>query len=158
RMLTAGNNVRAALEQLCCSTQTGLTIKDRTIELSELTIPPFTANHVFDHLQSLLTLAGGVVAMPGTDRGKVDPLPRQGSSWPVRIALAGGLICLVVLLFLQPYNHPAGTNASTEPSTGVEPIDAARMQQLQGWRVARRDDFSGAARGFMREHQIEVAG
>jgi hypothetical protein len=45
RMLTAGPATKNSLEQLCCSTQTGLTLKDRVIELSELTIPPFTANH-----------------------------------------------------------------------------------------------------------------
>ena len=83
--------VADAGEQLCCSTQTGLTLRDRVIELGELTIPPFTANHVFDHLQSMLTLAKAIHEMPGADLIKVDPLPRRGSSWPVRIALAGGL-------------------------------------------------------------------
>ena len=56
-MLTAGAEIKGSMEQLCCSTQTGLTVKDRVIELSELTIPPFTANHVFDHLQSMVRLA-----------------------------------------------------------------------------------------------------
>ena len=112
RMLTAGSTIKTSLEQLCCSTQTGLSIKERAIELSELTIPPFTANHVFDHLQSMLTLAKGVEDMPGADRIKVEPLPRRGSSWPVRVALAGGLVCLVALLFAQPYSHPPGANAS----------------------------------------------
>ena len=78
KMLTAGAPIKASLEQLCCSTQTGLTIRDRVIELSELTIPPFTANHVFDHLQSMLTLAKVIHDMPGADRIKVDPLPRRG--------------------------------------------------------------------------------
>ncbi len=87
RMLTASNTIRASLEQLCCSTQTGLSIKDRVIELSELTVPPFTANHVFDHLQSMLMLARGIQDMPGTDLIKVEPLPPKVSSWPVRIAL-----------------------------------------------------------------------
>ena len=67
KMLTAGAAIKSSLEQLCCSTQTGLTVKDRVIELSELTIPPFTANHVFDHLQSMLTLAKAIHEMPGAD-------------------------------------------------------------------------------------------
>ena len=136
RMLTAGSAIKASLEQLCCSTQTGLSIKDGAIELSELTIPPFTANHVFDHLQSMLTLAKGVRDMPGADRIKVDPLPRRGSSWPVRVALAGGLACLVALLFAQPYSRPSGaivSGSTPTPASGVMPADAARMQQLQGW-------------------------
>jgi hypothetical protein len=160
RMLTAGATTNASLEQLCCSSQTGLSIKDRTIELSELTIPPFTANHVFDHLQSMMTLAGSLAEMPGADLIKVDPLPPRGSSWPVRIALAGGLISLVALLFIQPYGQPVGANASTNSvvSSGVAPADASRMQQLQGWHVAGADDFSVSALRFLRERRLEPSG
>jgi hypothetical protein len=161
RMLTAGPAIKTSLEQLCCSTQTGLTINDRVIELSELTIPPFTANHVFDHLQSMLVLAKAIHEMPGADRIKVDPLPRRGSSWPVRVALAGGLMCLVALLFTQPYSHTQGANASINPGaslSGIAPADAARLQQLPGWRVAKADDFSGPGLRFLREHQLEPAG
>jgi hypothetical protein len=160
RMLTAGATTNASLEQLCCSSQTGLSIKDRTIELSELTIPPFTANHVFDHLQSMMTLAGSLAEMPGADLIKVDPLPPRGSSWPVRITLAGGLISLVALLFIQPYGQPVGANASTNSvvSSGVAPADASRMQQLQGWHVAGADDFSVSALRFLREHRLEPSG
>lgn len=160
RMLTAGPAIKNSLEQLCCSTQTGLTIKDRAIELSELTIPPFTANHVFDHLQSMLTLAKAIHEMPGADRIKVDPLPRRGSSWPVRVALAGGLLCLVALLFTQPYSHTQGANANinSAPPSGVAPADAVRLQQLHGWRVAQTEDFSGPGLRFLREHRLEPAG
>ncbi|MGZ7100305.1 MAG: hypothetical protein ACXVJ8_17680 [Candidatus Angelobacter sp.] len=161
KMLTAGVAIKNSLEQLCCSTQTGLSIRDRAIELSELTIPPFTANHVFDHLQSMLTLAKGVQDMPGADRIKVEPLPRRGSSWPVRIALAGGLVSLVALLFTQPYNRMAGASANINtfsPPSGVAPADAIRMQQLQGWHAAGRDDFSGPALRFLREHRLVASG
>ena len=160
RMLTAGPAIRNSLEQLCCSTQTGLTIKERVIELSELTIPPFTANHVFDHLQSMLALAKAIHEMPGADRIKVDPLPRRGSSWPVRAALAGGLLCLVALLFTQPYSHTQGANPNINrvPPSGVAPADALRLQQLQGWRVAQAEDFSGPGLRFLREHRVEPAG
>jgi hypothetical protein len=161
KMLTTGAAMKSSLEQLCCSTQTGLSVRDRTIELSELTIPPFTANHVFDHLQSMLTLAKTIQNMPGADRIKVDPLPRRGSSWPVRVALAGGLVCLVALLFTQPYNRMAGASANSNmivPSPGVAPGDALRIQQLQGWHAAGRDDFSGAALRFLREHRLEASG
>jgi len=161
RMLTAGPAIKNSLEQLCCSTQTGLTIKDRVIELSELTIPPFTANHVFDHLQSMLVLAKAIHEMPGADRVKVDPLPRRGSSWPLRVALAGGLVCLVALLFTQPYSHTQGANADINVSaapSGIAPADAVRLQQLQGWRVAKADDYSGSGLRFLREHRLDAAG
>jgi hypothetical protein len=161
KMLTAGAAMKNSLEQLCCSTQTGLSIRDRSIELSELTIPPFTANHVFDHLQSMLTLAKTIQNMPGADRIKVDPLPRRGSSWPVRVALAGGLVCLVALLFTQPYNRMAGASANTgnsSPPSGIAPGDAMHMQQLQGWRAAGRDDFSLSALRVLREHRLQASG
>ena len=161
KMLTAGAAIKSALEQLCCSTQTGLTVKDRVIELSELTIPPFAANHVFDHLQSMLTLAKAIHDMPGADLIKVDPLPRRGSSWPVRIALAGGLVCLVALLFTQPYNRMPGAsaNASTvAPPSGVTPGDAMRLQQLQGWHAATRDDFPVAVQRYLQERRLQPSG
>ncbi|HZD94069.1 MAG TPA: hypothetical protein VE133_07430, partial [Candidatus Sulfotelmatobacter sp.] len=161
KMLTALEGARASLEQLCCSTQTGFVVKDRRLELSELTIPPFTANHVFDHLQSMLVVARSVREMPGSGQVKVEPLPRRGSSWPVRVALAGGLFCLVALLFTQPYGHSSGANASANPPallTGILPVDAARLQQLEGWHVAQADDFSGAARRTLREDNLQLSG
>lgn len=161
KMLTAGAEIKKSLEQLCCSTQTGLTIRDRVIELSELTIPPFAVNHVFDHLQSMLTLAKAIHEMPGADLIKVDPLPRRGSSWPVRIALAGGLICLVALLFTQPYNRMAGASANATtiaPPSGMMPGDAMRMQQLQGWHAATRDDFPVAVQRYLQERRLQPSG
>lgn len=160
-MLTALAAIKSSLEQLCCSTQTGLTVRGRVIELSELTIPPFTANHVFDHLQAMLTLAKAIHDMPGADRIKVDPLPRRGSSWPVRIALAGGLICLVALLFTQPYNRMPGASANANvvaPPPGVAPGDAIHLQQLQGWHTATRDDFPAAVRRYLQERRLEPSG
>jgi hypothetical protein len=161
KMLTAGAAMKSSLEQLCCSTQTGLTVRDRVIELSELTIPPFTANHAFDHLQSMLTLAKAIHDMPGADLIKVDPLPRRGSSWPMRIALAGGLVCLVALLFTQPYNRMPGASANTNviaTPSGVAPGDAFRMQQLKGWHAATRNDFPAAVQRYLQERRLEPAG
>jgi hypothetical protein len=160
KMITAGAATKSSLEQLCCSSQTGVTIRDRVIELSELAIPPFTANHVFDHLQSLLTLAKAIQDMPGADLVKVDPLPRRGSSWPVRIALAGGLVCLVALLFTQPYNRAdASANTKTlSPPSGIAPADALHMQQLQGWHAAGRDDFPAAVQRYLWQRRLEPSG
>ncbi|HSK45840.1 MAG TPA: hypothetical protein VLA83_18330, partial [Candidatus Binatia bacterium] len=160
-MLTALAAIKSSLEQLCCSTQTGLSVRDSVIELSELTIPPFTGNHVFDHLQSMLTLAKSIHEMPGADLIKVDPLPRRGSSWPVRIALAAGLVCLVALLFTQPYNRMPGASANTNTlvsPSGVAPADTLRMQQLQGWHAAGRDDFPGGVQRYLQQRRLEPSG
>src|SRR5262249_910188 len=118
------------------------------------------ANHVFDHLQSMLIVAKSVGEMPGTDLVKVEPLPRRGSSWPVRVALAGGLVCLMALLFTQPYNHAAGANANVvpPPPSGMMPADATRLQQLQGWHVAKADDFSNSAMRMLQERNLAPSG
>jgi hypothetical protein len=161
KMLTAVSAALAGLEQLCCSTQTGFTVKDRVLELSELTIPPFTASHVFDHLQSMLAVARSVQEMPGTGQIRVEPLPRRGSSWPVRVALAGGLVCLVALLFIQPYGPASGANADVNPPappSGITPADAVRLGQLEGWHVARADEFSGTALRLLRERNLGPSG
>jgi hypothetical protein len=77
------------------------------------------------------------------------------------VALAGGLVCLVALLFTQPYSHIAGANANPNPPgmpSGVMPADAARLQQLEGWRVVKPDDFSGSALRVLRDHNVAPSG
>jgi hypothetical protein len=99
--------------------------------------------------------------MPGADLIEVDPLPRRGSSWPVRIALAGGLVCLVALLFTQPYNRISGASANAipvAPPSGVAPGDAVRMQQLQGWHAATRDDFPAAVQRYLQQRRLKPLG
>ncbi|HLY92483.1 MAG TPA: hypothetical protein VKQ89_04410 [Candidatus Angelobacter sp.] len=158
KMLTSVSTTLGGLEQLCCSTQTGLVVRDRVMELSELTIPPFTANHVFDHLQSMLAIARSITQMPGAAQIAVEPLARRGSSWPVRVALAGGLVCLTALLFTQPYAHTAGASAridsSISASSGVAPADATRIQQLEGWHIVRPEEFPLSAQRFFRGHDL----
>ena len=75
RMFAASAPVLAALEQLCCSTQAGISLRSGALELSELTIPPFTANHVFDHVQSMRALANRLLEMPGAATIKIERLP-----------------------------------------------------------------------------------
>ncbi len=160
RMFGSSQAVLTSLEQLCCSTQSGLALKGRTLELSEMTIPPFTANHVFDHVESMHVLADRLGEMPGSDNVKIEPLPPQGSSWTIRIALASGLVCLVALLLAQPYNRPsiiAGSTNAARPS-GVPSADAGRIQNLRGWHVAQADDFSEPAARFLERNRIPISG
>jgi hypothetical protein len=161
RMLISGNAVLPSLEQLCCSSQTGLSIKSNSMELTELAIPAFAGNHVLDHLTSMLTVAKAMREMPGADQIKIEPLPQQGSSWTIRVALVGGLASLIALLFIQPYNRSAGANANVSlpaQTSGVAPADAVRMRQLQGWHVAGTNDFSAAAALFLRGHNLAPSG
>lgn len=160
RMLLGDALVLASVQQLCCSTQTGLAMKGQTIQLSELTIPEFTANHVMDHLHAMAKVAERLEAMPGADLIKIEPLPRVGSSWTIRVTLAAGFLGLVMLLFAQPYNRPGhGDHANDMPAgRGVLPADAMHIQKLEGWRVAGPEDYSGLATRLLREHDLPAAG
>lgn len=160
RMFAGTGTVLATLEQLCCSTQAGFALQAGTLELSELTIPSFTANHVFDHVKSMRVLADRLLEMPGAAAIKIQRLEPQGSSWTVRVALAMGLVCLVALLLTQPYNRPAtqGVVKNLASDSGVAPVDAARIQQLRGWHVAAKRDLSQPAVRFLDENQVPVSG
>jgi len=161
RMLIAEESILSSLEQLCCSSQTGFSIKNNRMELSEMVVPAFAGNHVLDHLTSMLAVAKAMREMPGADQIKIEPLPRQGSSWTIRVALAGGLLCLIALLFAQPYSRPAAANANvglSSQTSGVAPADAVRMQRLQGWHIAEANDFSAAAALFLRSYDLALSG
>lgn len=160
RMFAGSAAVLATLEQLCCSTQAGLSLQSGTLELSELTIPLFTANHVFDHVQAMRTLANRLLEMPGAATIKIQRLAPRGSSWSIRIALATSLVCLVALLLAQPYNRPASNGGlkNVAYESGVAPADAARIQQLRGWHVASAEDFSGPAAHLLDRSGVPVSG
>lgn len=161
RMFLGTQEARQALETLCCSTQTGITIRGQMMELSELTIPSFSARHVSDHLEAMAELGRRIQQMPGATAIKIEPWPQPVNSIVIRVALALGLVALVALLFAQPYNHPAASspaNPTTAAPTGVDPVDAARIPRLSGWHVAAADDFGGGAAIFLRGHGLPLAG
>lgn len=154
RIFTGSPAARAGLEQLCCSSHAGLTLKQRVLRLTELSIPEFAASHVLDHLESMRSLAKRLEDMPGGSEIVVSPLPPAVKSWPIRLALCFGLIALVAILLTQPYGavESSSHGPSVANSSGVEPADALHMQHLQGWRVAAPNDLSETAVRFARNH------
>jgi hypothetical protein len=160
RMMLGTKESLQSLEQLCCSSQTGLAVKGQTMELSELTIPPFTANHVLDHLHAMTVLANRTREMPGASQIRLQKLPPPGSGWTIRAALAAGLVCLIALLFAQPYNHPAASAGGSRDAgaRGVSAIDATRLPRLEGWHAATTDEISGTAASFLRFRGLPLTG
>lgn len=154
RIFAGTAQARAGLEELCCSSQTGLALKQRVLRLTELTIPEFTASHVLDHLESMRLLAKRLEDMPGGSEIVIPPLPPAVKSWPIRLALCFGLVALVAILLTQPYGavESSSNKASPANSSGVEPGDALRMQHLQGWHVAKPGELSETAVRFARNH------
>jgi hypothetical protein len=51
-------------------------------------------------------------------------------------------------------------NAKNLPSTpaGILPLDASRLQQLQGWHVAKPEDYSISGLRFLQDHKLQAAG
>jgi hypothetical protein len=159
RMFLGTAAALGTLEKICCSTQTGFAIKNRVMELTELTIPRFTGKHIASHLEALAALAQRLEDMPGATEINIQPLPPQGSSITIRVALALGLVALVGLLFIQPYNRPANADVkSNVRSSGVDAIDASRISKLAGWHVAGPDELSEQAVTFLREHNLAITG
>ncbi len=161
RMLLGTQEARQALETLCCSSQTGISIRGQIMELSELTIPSFPARHVSEHLQAMAELGLRIQQMPGATAIKIEPWPQPANSIVIRVALALGLVALIALLFAQPYNHPAASSSghsTTAAPTGVDPADAPHIARPSGWHVAAADDFHGAAAIFLRGHGLPLAG
>ena len=153
RIFAGTAQARAGLEELCCSSQTGLALKQRVLRLTELTIPEFTASHVLDHLESMRLLAKRLEDMPGGIEIVIPPLPPAVKSWPIRLTLCFGLVALVAILLTQPYGAvESSSKGSSVNSSGVEPGDALRMQHLQGWHVAKPNELSEIAVRFARNH------
>jgi hypothetical protein len=69
-------------------------------------------------------------------------------------------VCLLGLLFAQPYRY-SSANVAASPTpvlSGVMPADAERLEQLDGWHVAKPDDYSPAAAAFLKEHSLALDG
>lgn len=148
----------ANLEKVCCSSQAGLLLKRRTLRLTELTIPDFTASHVLEHLQAMKALAQRIDDMPGASGIKVEPLPAPATSWPIRVALALALMCLITILFAQPYERfQSSVHASPASLSGVSASDAVHIQRLRGWRVAGPIEFSDTAIRFLKGRGLVVS-
>lgn len=152
RIFTGTAAARSSLEQLCCSSQAGLTLTQRVLRLTELTIPEFTASHVLDHLESMRLLAKRLEDMPGGSEIVIQPLPPAVKSWPIRVALCFGVVALVAILLTQPYGALKSSSPGTSlvNSSGVEPADALHVQHLQGWHVAKPQELSETAVRFAR--------
>jgi hypothetical protein len=163
KMFVGGKVAMQHLQKLCCSPRTFFTISTGAMELSELTIPtPYTGHHVTDHLESMAKLARQLEDMPGAETIKVHKLEKEKSNI-IRGAIVVGIIAAVITVYAAT-SGPRGDIsvhelADTEaPPAGMTPVDAAQIQRLQGWRVAREEDFAASARAWLRDNGQEISG
>jgi len=163
KMFTSGKTVMQALQKVCCSSKTFFTVTHGAIELSELTMPqPYMGRHVNDHIAMMGTLAKQLADMPGSESVKIQAMQRERSSWPVKAAVAVGAIVAVVTVvaatrdYGKPSHEDIGQNIDV-PS-GMTANDAQLIVHLQGWRVAKEEDFSSTMRGWLRDNSQTAGG
>jgi len=163
KMFTSGKTVMQALQKVCCSSKTFFTVTHGAIELSELTMPqPYMGRHVNDHISMMGALAKQLADMPGSESVKIQAMQRERSSWPVKAAVAVGAIVAVVTVvaatrdYGKPSHEDIGQNIDV-PS-GMTANDAQLIVHLQGWRVAKEEDFSSTMRGWLRDNSQTAGG
>lgn len=163
KMFTSGRTVMQALQKVCCSSKTFFTVTHGAIELSELTMPqPYMGRHVNDHIGMMGTLAKQLAEMPGSESVKIHAMQRERSSWPVKAAVAVGVLVAVITVvaatreYGKPTHEDIGQNIDV-PS-GMTASDAQLIVHLQGWRAAKEEDFAGVMRGWLRDNDQTPAG
>jgi hypothetical protein len=163
KMFTSGKLVMQALQKVCCSSKTFLTVTPGAVELSELTMPaPYTARHVSDHIGMLGQLARQLGEMPGSESMKIRAMKREGTSWVLRAAVALGVIAAIVTVIAATRDYgkpqPVEVAGDTTLPAGILPMDARSMVKLDHWRVAQESDFSGAALSWLRDNDQRAEG
>jgi hypothetical protein len=154
KMLIGSKAMRTHMEKLCCSSKTYLTMTKGTMEVSELVIPPSTARHVLDHIDSMGVLARMVESIPGAESIKIKPYEREKSAPVFRIALAVGAICALLAVFIlkptqaQPSLGDMGSSNTFAP--GVDAVDALLIPDVKTWRAATSADFDAGVSGSLR--------
>ncbi len=163
KLLLSAKGVAANLQRLCCSARTLFGLTPGKIELSELLIPAAEpGNHIVNHLADMHELATSLEQIPGAHEVKIAKMHRERTNPAVRVALAAGIIAAAVGLLAQmrPSSGKAvATRAQAEmPAESVHPADAELIPNLEGWRVARREDLDSSAVEWLRESGRPAAG
>ncbi len=159
-MMLSSKNVFASIQKLCCSANNTLAVTAGSVELTEHVIPqPATARHVLEHVAAMETIADFLKTMPGADRFKIKPL-RRDHHIVGRLAIAAG-VCAAVLTVIgaskQP-NVPMQPESGPHVPTGVLPLEAARIANVDAYRVATMQDLDPAAVAWLRNSGEEPAG
>jgi hypothetical protein len=152
--------VTGQLQQLACSRNTYLSVGNGAIELSELVIPePGPGEHAIEHLKSMAKLSQALHRMPGSDRVKLVTFERERHIAARAAMLVGAVVALVSVFAATrlPNREPvSGVNQTL--SSGILPLDAARIPNSGEWRAATADDFDPVAVSWLRGNRKDPAG
>lgn len=160
KMVLGSRAALSALEKLCCSGRTFVTLNRGSLELNELTIPEsFLAKHVLDHLKGMETLGKTAAEIPGAEAIKIERYRAEKSHPLVRAAIAAGALVTLVAVVgsARKTESAAPTVTQTEDYGGVLPSDAAQIPRVFSWRVAEAGDFAPTAYDWLRNNGAEVS-
>jgi hypothetical protein len=152
--------ITALLQQLACSKNTYLSVGNGTIELSELVIPdPDAGPHAIEHLKSMAKLSQALRRMPGSDRVKLATFENEHHI-AARLAMVIGAVVALISIFAatQVPNREPVSGVNQTLSSGIWPLDAARISNARDWRAATADDFDSVALAWLRANHKQPAG
>ena len=151
--------VIAALQKLCCSNRTFLSVERGAMELTELVIPDGAiARHVNDHLQQMADIAKEMAEMPGAHEIKIKPIEIE-RNLVARTAIAIGVVAAIatVVVGYKQRRAPVVTALAAESVSGVDPVDARLIPGVETWRLADpNNDFDAAGLTWSKNNSLKL--
>lgn len=159
-MLLQTEPVLTLLQRLCCSPKTFLSMEDKYLEISELTIPDRDlAAHVSEHISDLARLAHITRTVAGTSASHIKPYHKR-RNWLRTVYAAAAVVLVGVGLWI---GRPAGpVKAAEVHSSIVRPqipaADAALIPNLDNFRLLESGDCSVDALAYLEQQGLRPDG
>jgi hypothetical protein len=160
RMLLGSRGVTPDLQKLCCSSKTFISIVPGALEVSELLIPEQSlGRHIIEHLKQMARIGRSLQQLPGSEAIRIMPIRRERYIL-ARLAIGIGIVAAIatVVKAYEDRQHPPVLTAAPGTPSGIPPAEWALISGSFDWRLAKADDFDGAALTWARNNNIEVAG
>ncbi len=145
-MLREPQSAVGVLTGLCCSQRTVLDITPGKLRLVEMIVPTSPLTHVINHLREIHDLSVAIQTLPGSETIKVMAIPRERSSWPLRAAIAMGVLiaAVSVMAATKDRSKPKPVAAAETTVHGMVPADAAVIPFAADWRTADSSEMQTA--------------
>jgi len=149
-LLLAQRGIMNILVRLCRSQKTLLEVGTGKLQLFEMVAPASLSQHIMEHLVDIGDLARIMQTLPGSDRIKVKPIPREKSSWAFRVAMSTGVLiaAVSVMAAMRDRTPPVLTAVKSAEGNGILESDASLIPMADEWRVAESGDFDPAFTGY----------